>query len=186
MYVVKQRISIIDELEGKQDYSLTIAVVDIDEKTEIEMNVFLNNQSAMGNFDADLLGNILQMPDIDFRSLGFDDLDLELSFGDNSKVQNAIEQKKETIFDDQKDAAKNDIEKIKEMKEARKKYKEKASEIDNAEFYLVVVFQSQRSAEIFQRNLGYGTDKRYIDGEQLIDKLGFKKEERQEPQAKDS
>src|SRR4030067_1876113 len=43
-----QRIVILDDLNKNQDYDLQVSYIDVDEKKEIELNIFLNNKSAMG------------------------------------------------------------------------------------------------------------------------------------------
>ena len=54
-----QRLSILDELEGKADYVVGVTVVNVSEKREKELNVFLNNASAQGRFDEKLLADVL-------------------------------------------------------------------------------------------------------------------------------
>src|SRR5688572_26248431 len=39
-----QRISILDELEKSQNYLLTVSAIDVDDKQEKELNLFLNNE----------------------------------------------------------------------------------------------------------------------------------------------
>jgi ParB-like chromosome segregation protein Spo0J len=53
-----QRIKQLDEMEQSKDYELTVAQIDVNEKQEKEINILLNNQSAMGEFDIDLLGGL--------------------------------------------------------------------------------------------------------------------------------
>lgn len=44
--------------EGKNDYHLDVAIVELDEKSEAEMLVFLNNASAAGSWNTDLLAEL--------------------------------------------------------------------------------------------------------------------------------
>ena len=53
-----QRLSILDELEGRQDYRLRVSVVDVDEREERALNVFLNNQASQGDWDVKALAEI--------------------------------------------------------------------------------------------------------------------------------
>src|SRR5579871_292198 len=46
-----QRLKQLDALEGKSDYSLTVAVVDVDDKRERELNVLLNNTDVGGEWE---------------------------------------------------------------------------------------------------------------------------------------
>lgn len=65
-----QRISILDSLERKKDYNLTVAMVDLSEKEEKEQNIFFNNTKVQGEFDTDILASMLS--DIDFECAGLD------------------------------------------------------------------------------------------------------------------
>ena len=43
-----QRLSCMDAILRRDDYELTMSIVDVDEKTEVTGNIFMNNQEAMG------------------------------------------------------------------------------------------------------------------------------------------
>lgn len=82
-----QRISVIDEVnkynqETKEnDYVIRVEVVRMDEKTEKEQNVFMNNRNVQGEFDSDMLKDLLD--GIDYNLAGLDDFDLNmLGIGD--------------------------------------------------------------------------------------------------------
>lgn len=72
-----QRIKILDQLEGTDGYSLDVAVVELSLKDEKRLNVFLNNQSAMGVWDTEKLEELLRDSDFDWTAAGFDRIDLE-------------------------------------------------------------------------------------------------------------
>lgn len=77
------RLKALDVLEGNQDYLVGVAVVQLTPKREREMNIFLNNPQAQGNFDKDRLFRMLQSePTLDIADLGFTKLDLESEFGE--------------------------------------------------------------------------------------------------------
>ena len=77
-----QRISIMDELvkydetTHENDYELRFDVIDVDLKTEKEINALLNNPNAQGRYDRDLLAKMI--PDIDWKDAGFTDADLDI------------------------------------------------------------------------------------------------------------
>lgn len=77
-----QRVSLIDEvnqyysLNNKNDYTLRVEVVDLDEKSEKEQNVFMNNRTVQGEFDDDMLREMIS--EIDFDLAGFSDLDIDM------------------------------------------------------------------------------------------------------------
>ena len=60
-----QRVSVIDEVnkynsETKEnDYLIRVEVVQMDEKTEKEQNIFMNNRNIQVEFDSDMLRNFL-------------------------------------------------------------------------------------------------------------------------------
>ena len=72
------------------DYTLTVAVVQLELKEEIEQNLFFNNQKAQGFFHDDKMLDIFKgtsLPQIDFHLAGFDDDDMNL-FGIEMDLDN--------------------------------------------------------------------------------------------------
>lgn len=161
-----QRLAALDALEGTQDYTLTVAVVDLDDRTEREQNVFLNNPSTQGEWDLELLEQMLvdESIEVSADAMGFDFTELQLLF-DNPKIA--------TMFSDDQEPAAEDIEKIQEMKEKHKSGIDK--NVDNEhdpEFFLVLVFQTRSQSEEFCKRLNLPTDMRYVDGVKLLSELG--------------
>lgn len=145
-----QRLSQLDALERKEDYELTVAAIEIDEKQEKELNIALNNPSLQGEYDFEMLKDIF--PDIDIAKTGFTDYDLSI-IGVDYMVDNREEESKTK-------AAKKDIEAIKQQK---KKDRDKA--MSQGENYIVIVFETIEEKEQFLERLGHETDDRYIAGE---------------------
>ena len=84
-----QRISIIDEVNRynpdtkENDYSLRVEAVEMDLKTEKEQNIFMNNKSVQGEFEDEMLRDLLS--GIDYEAAGLDDFDLQmLGIGDQT------------------------------------------------------------------------------------------------------
>lgn len=77
-----QRVAIMDSVNrydpetGKNDYEFRVEVVDLDDKTEKEQNLFMNNRNVQGQYDDDLLRKMLQ--EIDYEAAGFNDMDMQL------------------------------------------------------------------------------------------------------------
>ncbi len=74
-----QRLSIIDEVNGypdKGDYLIDVEVVELTEKEEKEQNLFMNNRSVQGEFDDNMLRDLLD--GIDYRLAGLSDLDYSI------------------------------------------------------------------------------------------------------------
>lgn len=77
-----QRLTVMDELQKynadthENDYTIRCDVIDIDEKSEKELVVLLNNPNAQGVWDYDLLKDLV--PAIDYVSAGLTDQDLAM------------------------------------------------------------------------------------------------------------
>lgn len=77
-----QKVYVLDELHkydpetGDNDYMLRVEVVDVDPKTEKELNITLNNGKVGGEWDFDALRALI--PDIDYKAVGFDEADLSM------------------------------------------------------------------------------------------------------------
>lgn len=158
-----QRIAILDELEKSQDYCLTLAVIDVDEKKERELNVFLNNVNAMGEWDTAALEKLVNELGGDISGLGFDPLDIQVLL-DSPEFAG--------IFSDENDKAKGDIEQIEKMKEARQSFKDKSNAANDSEFYIVAVFQTREQVDVFLNHCKLPVDMRYVDGSRLANLLG--------------
>lgn len=87
-----QRVGIIDEVNHynpdtkENDYPLRVEMVEMDEKTEKEQNLFMNNKQVQGEFDDDMLREVLQ--GIDYTNAGLEEFDLQLlGLGDQTVEQ---------------------------------------------------------------------------------------------------
>ena len=152
-----QRIGIMDDLEGTQDYRLTVAAVDVDDKTEREMNVFLNNGSAQGAYDLDALKAMLDT--VELEEIGFDAVELQLMFPD--------EEFSKSLIGDDNDRAAPDIAKLKELDQREKERIKKAREAEDPEFILTVVFNDRKECDAFLDGAGFPGNEKYIDGRRL-------------------
>lgn len=167
-----QRINQLDALEGSADYSLTVAVVDVDDARERELNVLLNNQEVCGEWDFEKLQEILA-GEIDLLATGFDRVDYMKLFGEtNSQASDSC-----------KDALAESAEKL---KETYKKLTDAHRHMDDPDFYLVVVFGSYAERKEFTDCIGLD-DNRYVDGRTLMsllkDKTSNRAVEVEEPKA---
>jgi len=67
-----QRLGILDQLEGSDTYSLTVAVVDLPIEQERKINVLLNNDASMGHWDERRLLDLFNADEsVDFEAFGF-------------------------------------------------------------------------------------------------------------------
>lgn len=151
-----QRLSIMDELEKTQDYELTVSVVDVSKKEEMELNVQLNNTSMMGDFDIDGLTDMINMG-ADIDSLGFSESDIDIMFGDSELVEifkdsSEVEETKNTLRD---------------IKKNRAEYAEKAKEDNDASYYFIVICQSSDEREKLFNKMGVPFSEEFVNTEML-------------------
>ena len=164
-----QRLKALDQLEKTDDYMITVAVVDLDEKTEKEQNIFFNSTTFQGEFDFDMLRDILQ--DIDPLSAGLDEYDLNIIQVDEEEKTGTGNEDEDDFFDK---AAKRD--KIKSEKKRASGAIE--SRFDEGEKYITLSFDDYHAKAEFCRFIGVGVDDLYVKGElvaQKIDDHGLQK-----------
>ncbi len=199
-----QRVSVIDEVNKynsktkENDYLIRVEVVQMDVKTEKEQNIFMNNRNVQGEFDIDMLKDLLN--GIDYNLAGLDDFDLNMmGIGDINLNINDDIWRKEDIIDDSLvaiddftkggfesrniDRSKNFYEDSKENQIARhneiQKIKNRISsqnsfEKDNGMLsYVVLSFKSPTERANFMETFGYSFDERYIDGNEFMNRVEF-------------
>ena len=159
-----QRLSLLDELEGSEDYELDIAVVDVEPRVEKEMNVFLNNASAQGYWDSDKLEELIKDCEMEFDGMGFDKTDLQVLI-DSPEISG--------MFDDAKEPFAEEIDKLKEIRDHERTSATEAELMAN-ENYLVVVFKDRDQTDKFIEAFDLDHDIRYVDGIRLADNAGIK------------
>ena len=79
-----QRISVLDSLNKEKNYKIKVSKVNLDDKTEKEQNIFMNNKAAQGEFDLEILQN-LYSDGIDFSKAGFDNVEIFKIFDDKKE-----------------------------------------------------------------------------------------------------
>lgn len=149
-----QRVALLDSLHKSKKYSLSVAVVEMDEKTEKEQNIFMNNTGAQGQFDDGLLESLLK--EIDIGNTGFDSFDSIIKTMEiEESIENIIK-----INDE-----------IKESKNQKKREKDKAynKKLENEvqhDYYFVVYFKNDNEKNNFCDK--YELDKDFVLGNDLI------------------
>ncbi|MDB6024023.1 MAG: nuclease [Verrucomicrobiales bacterium] len=152
-----QRISQIDALEGTADYCLTVAVIDVDDKRERELNVLLNNPEVCGDWDLEKLKEVLAFEDVELLNTGFDAAEFMKLFGEAPSNANP----------DHQDAL---AEQMRKVKEAYAKLSQSNLSKDDTDFYNVVIFASTNDRKEFLDEFGF-EENRYIDGRTLTQLL---------------
>jgi len=187
-----QRIQILDSLHGHLDYELTVSKVHLSEEDEIKANVFLNNSSAQGQWDYDVLTQLADLGDFDFeKDFGFSSDDVEAIFGPPEEELEALaaegmRQLEEAIplpaMADSAESEENlsalseeDAEKFRQLKkEAREKAKldnlnGDGYRLSKADVTVTIVFKDSETKRGFMRLLSRPENDRNITAEHLIE-----------------
>lgn len=157
-----QRLSIIDDLEGTDQYKIGVAQIDVDKRREKELMVALNNAQAQGGFDSDKFFELLKTEEAPtLEGMGFTKSDLEVEFGAIPEVDEA--------FGDAAEAADAVITDVEAIKAARKSGLEgsRASPEDDADYFLMIVFPTRDVKEKFLNSLGRPGDLRYMESQEM-------------------
>lgn len=152
-----QRLSQLDALEGRKEYDLTVAVIDVDEREEVEINVQLNNPSMQGDWNFDLLAEVAMEYSFSLEELGFSETDMDLMFDGDERFSelfdtSEVHQVKGTL---------------KEIKEDRKQMRERLSGENNIDWYAVVVFANEDEKSDFYRRIHIPDYEQYITVDQI-------------------
>lgn len=131
-----QRLSVLDTLHRTQDYLVRVERVDLDDATERQQNLFMNNPSAQGDWDMGALGDMLKEPSFGIELAGFNLTDVYKVFGFSPSITEPEHLVKLA-------------EEMRKIKEARMR-KDKASRPGNNNeigYYRVLVFESVAEAD---------------------------------------
>ena len=161
-----QRIACLDSLEHKQDYSLDVAMVDLSEKEEMEQNLFMNNEKAMGEYDPFMLAEVFESNDIEVDNTGFELPDLgilgvEIDMPTLDVEEMEDEDDKELlqlngkIYDDSH-----------ELRKAISGYAKNENK-ENINVFTVLTFSSEENKAAFMEKYGFTAYEKYIKGEVL-------------------
>lgn len=84
-----QRIKALDDLVGSEDYSVAVTIVELPLEKEKALNIALNNPSLQGQYDVQLLDEMIRNQEFDVEMAGFGQMDLEMLYI-NSGLDTAI------------------------------------------------------------------------------------------------
>lgn len=182
-----QKVDILDELnkynrETKEnDYRLKVEMVNIDFKTEKQLNIILNNPNVDGQWDYDALAKMV--PDIDWKDAGLTDVDLNLIGCDyllkteeENSIADALDEMMSPITE-QKEADKaakqlERAEKVAHMKEVKQQVKENAQKTaEDMDAYVMLSFDTYAAKTAFMERFGYESDMKFIKGEVFSDQV---------------
>lgn len=162
-----QRLASLDALErwkpdSGKDYELDVSVIDVDDATEKELNVFFNNPSAMGEWNLDKLADLNLTDGIDFCDMGFEQYDIDMLFDGDSRFSQ--------LFVDDEEVQKTG-ERLNEVKAARKKGVEKMKERNQASFYVTVVCKDNEEKAELMRMIGVPAFEQFVEGSYLMENI---------------
>lgn len=158
-----QRLKALDELAHGKDYLVPVAVVDLDEQTEQEMVIFMNNPEAQGGWDWDMLHQLLAGElevRVDWERAGFEAATAEMILGPEiwgTTPTEALAEGLEVVSG----LTEEDKERLRQMKQ-----RVRHQRID-ARVFLVVYASSRQELEDFLVSLGLPQDTEYVSVEVL-------------------
>ncbi len=185
-----QRLAALDILEKSTDYLLDVAVVEVDEKREKELNIILNNPAIQGFTDIDKFA--LLIPEIDVDAVGYDVTDYQAIFMDTPHEHlfaptdisaAAAELVRDVVSVGQmtREPGKlangetiRDPAKLERMNEKRAEMKERIANdpLADEDSYLIVVCPSHEHAGRI-RSFFDVREGKYLDGRAVAEKLGL-------------
>jgi hypothetical protein len=152
-----QRINEMDTIIRKPDYQLSVAMINVSEKDEVGLNGFLNNQSAMGEWDITALQDIKELyPDMDYEAdMGFDQSDIDVMLLENAQddfdlVSNTVSEAKKEAKNtetDYREAKKRQRETIKEAKAAGE------ADVTSVDYVIQIVFPNNHEKHEFMKKI---------------------------------
>ena len=176
-----QKLSIMDEeyKYPKNDYSLQVSMINVDEETEVKINIFFN-PAAQGEWDNELLQEIkLSYPDIDFqKDLAFDMLDMQYIFAGSSLFDDDnnlfdINPEQNDIVDMVEQAKKAD--RLKEARQAERDMRKAENRSDDDyqakydDYTLTLVFENNAAKQDFCRRANIETKEKFVKSSILYD-----------------
>jgi hypothetical protein len=171
-----QRLAILDALEGRGDYALDVTAVELTDAEEREQNVFMNAPDAQGDWDTDLLAELLAEDDVNWEHMGLDQITIESMFSGTEHADLI-----DTLFSDEKEspvaqAQKSEAERIARVKGADAYAQRKLAERENADAYVCLVFSTRGQMARFLEHVGQEPDLQYVDGREVALALGVPEE----------
>jgi len=174
-----QRIDAMDQLMRKPEYDLTVSMVDLDDRAEVEANVLLNNQSVMGEWDTDKLAELkMAFPDIDYqKDLGFDQVDLDVMFSGMEEMSNIAGLFSSAAEPEEEDELER-MKKADKYAEAKKKLRKGMAEagengdtysVEHDDYSVTFVFNNNREKHEFMERIKKPQTERFLRSSVLFD-----------------
>lgn len=156
-----QRLATLDSLErykpGKADYGVEVSMVELDEKQEAAMLVFLNNPSSMGQWDTAQLADLGDL--VGFDDMGFDRVDVEIMFDGDARF--------DALFDDAA-PVKETKDALESIKADRASMKDSKAQSQSVDYYVTVVCKDQQEKAELMKHLGIPKGEIYISPSEIF------------------
>lgn len=173
-----QRLKAMDAIMRKKDYEVSVAVVEMDKEKEVKANVFLNNPSAMGEFDVDALIELAEeFPDIDFKAdFAFDQAELEIMFAGTEAFEDIA-----GAIDPETPDERTELERMQEidkLKEAKRGYRDEQREanatgtthqVDQDDYMITFVFNNNQEKHDFMHRVQKPPGEKFLKSSVLVD-----------------
>lgn len=145
-----------------KDYQVKVEKVNFDEKTEIEQNIFMNNDAVQSRFDYGKLAIIL--PKIDIKNTGLTEFHID-KIKVFTTIPNIVEELKP--IQDKKRSSPDEIKKLKELKHGIKKdLIDKHNDMNNS--HLTIVFNNWDDKVMFCESNNIDIDSKFITIDEFI------------------
>lgn len=184
-----QKVSVLDELNRyngathEGDYTLRVELIEVDLKTEKELNITLNNHRVGGDWDYDALRELL--PDIDFQSVGLTSEDLTLigvDYYTRTDSEESIASAMDNLYAPTSQSSYSQgirrsspidaEEKRDRMKMIKQQVREDAqAKAEDLNAYVVISFDSFQAKAEFCESFGYEAYDKFIKGEVFVEQL---------------
>lgn len=168
-----QKLLILDEMNKypDKDYTLRVELIDVDEKTEKELNLMLNNPNSQGEWDYDRLRTM--MPDIDYKNAGLSEedltfigIDFTLQTETESGIADALNDL--TLPVEERDEAEKEMKK-EEVKAMKKKIQDNAEkDVKDMDSFVMINFDDHKGKAQFMERFGMHPKDKFIKGEHFV------------------
>lgn len=169
-----KRVEALDRMHkytGKNDYTLKVEEIDVDEKTEMEQNIYMNNIEQQGEYDYEKLAFIV--PKIDFSTAGLTEFQLEKTavFAPPPPIQPDKEDDKPKEKEELSEVEK--LERKEKVKEAKQKAQDQAqtSHENATNSHITIVFDTWDEKVEFCESFGLDIEGKFVSGSEFIEKM---------------
>lgn len=164
-----QRLAAADKIYRK-DYDVPVAIIDVDDKTEKELNIQLNNPSMQGDWDLDQLLNLSK--NVSFEDMGFSKDDIDFMFDGDVNFDGQFNDdpkpsKKTTPFDDRVEDEKDKLAEISTFRDKKHDLQNNKKDDSIIDFYTKVVFPSNEAKKEFYKKANIPANEEFITFDQI-------------------